>query len=422
MPQVMNILFIHEADWINKVVLDFHNLSESLSLLGHKVYAIDYKDKWKKTSVFDFGSLKTEEHGAVSRAIPGSSVCLRSPGFIKIPGLSRLSTAFTQYLVIKKTIEEKKIDVIVLYSVPTNGLQVLYLARRFGIPVVFRSIDILHKLVKYPFLRPPTKLLEKIIYTKVDKILAITPNHAKYVMGMGVLESRVKLLRLPIDMRIFQQSIDTTGLRIAWGLSEKDQVIIFIGTLFKFSGLDLFIRQFPNIIAQIPEAKLLIVGTGPQYPKLKQIISELGLEKLVIMTGLQPYQTMPQYINLATVCINPFLNTEATRDIFPGKIIQYLACGKATIATPLLGITSLLPRESDAIIYADNAEKMVYEVINLLKSPERRHLLEQAGLYYVKKAHGQQEVALQLEQELLDIINKKSAKKKLCTANRYAGK
>ena len=157
----MNILFVHEVDWLNKVVFDIHSLSESLSLRGHQVYAIDYESMWSKDSPFDFGRFTTRQFDNVARACQGASVTLRRPGLIKIPGLSRLSAAFTQYLEIQKTIPRKNIEVIVLYSVATNGLQATYLARKFNIPVVFRAIDILNQLVLYPALRGVTKLLEK---------------------------------------------------------------------------------------------------------------------------------------------------------------------------------------------------------------------------------------------------------------------
>ncbi|MFC1908813.1 glycosyltransferase family 4 protein [Chloroflexota bacterium] len=402
----MNILFVHEVDWLNKVVFEIHNLAEALSVLKHQIYAIDYEDKWNKSEFFNLGSLKTREFTGVSRAIPGASVCLRRPGIIKIPGLSRLSAGITHYWEIQRTIRERNIDIIMLYSVPTNGLQTIHLARKFDIPVIFRSIDILHRLVRYPALRLPTRLLEKQVYAKVDDILAITPNHSRYVIGMGASESKVRLLPLPIDTTIFHPSVDCSEVRQKWGFGEKDPVVVFIGTLFEFSGLDDFIRQFSQVIAAIPEAKLLIVGDGPQCPKLERIIAELGLEKQVTITGFQPYTTMPQYISLATVCINPFLNTEATRDIFPGKIIQYIACGKATVATPLLGITSLIPGESRGVIYADNAAEMVKGVVNLLKSAEYRQRLGQAGLKYVRQTHDQQKIARQLESELVETVEK----------------
>jgi glycosyltransferase involved in cell wall biosynthesis len=403
----VNILFIHEVDWLAKVVFDMHFLAEALSLLGHRVFAIDYENVWHRDGLSDLGSLKTKRVDGICRAFEGASVCLRRPGFIKIPGLSRISAAFTHYLEIQKTIKEKDIDAIVLYSVPTNGLQAVHLARKYHIPVVFRSIDILNILVSYPVLRPITRLLEKRVYARADAVLPNTPQYSRYIASMGVAESRIRLLPFPVDTGLFCPSADCSGVRQKWELGESDKVIVFIGTLFEFSGLDDFIRQLPQVLTEIPEAKLLIVGDGPQRPKLERIIAELGLGRQVIITGFQPYPTMPQYINLATVCINPFLVNETTRDIFPAKIVQYVACGKATVATALRGITTILPGESHGVVYANNAADMAREVITLLKSAERRQELGGAGLNYVRQTHSYEKIAHELERILEEAIKEK---------------
>ncbi len=403
----MNILFVHEVDWLAKVVFDIHFLAEALSLLGHRVFAIDYEDTWSRKGLFDLGSLKTKEIEGISRAFSEASVCLRRPGFIKIPGLSRMSAAFTHYLEIQRTIKEKDIDAIVLYSVPTNGLQAVRLARRFNIPIVFRSIDILHILVPYPALRPITRLLEKKVYSQVDAGLPNTPQYLKYIAKTGVNGAKVKWLPFPIDTGLFNPSVDCSEVRQKWGLKESDQVIVFIGTLFEFSGLDDFIHQFPRVIEEIPEAKLLIVGDGPQRAKLERIIAELNLEKQVIITGFEPYQTMPQYINSAKICINTFRISNDTMDIFPAKIMQYIACGKATVATALHGITTLLPDESHGLVYATNAADMAREVISLLKSPERQQTLGQAGLNHVRQTYSYEKIAHQLEAILEERIREK---------------
>ncbi|MFC2020377.1 glycosyltransferase family 4 protein [Chloroflexota bacterium] len=403
----MNILFVHEVDWLAKVVFDIHFLAEGLSLLGHQVYAVDYEDTWSRNGFLSLGKLKTSEVSGVSRAFDGASVCLRRPGFLRIPGLSRVSAAFTHYLEIQKTIREKSIDAIILYSVPTNGLQTIHLARKFNIPVLFRSIDILNMLVPYPALRPITRLLERKVYSGVDAVLPNTPQYLKYVAGTGVAESKVRLLPFPIDMELFRPLEDCSEMRQKWELEEGKPVIVFIGTLFNFSGLDEFIRQFPQVIKEIPEAKLLIVGDGPQRGKLEQIITELGLKKQVIITGFQPYQTMPQYINLSAVCINPFLINDDTMDIFPAKMMQYLACGKATVATALRGITTLLPGESHGVVYSASPSEMVGEVISLLKSPERRQRLGEAGLNQVREKYSQEKIARELEIILEETIKEK---------------
>ena len=405
----MNILFVHEVDWLAKVVFDIHFLSESLSLLGHKVFAIDYENEWGRDGKLDIGGMKTKEFGGTSRAFSGASVCLRRPGFIKIAGLSRISAAITHYLELQKVIKEKDIDAIVLYSVPTNGLQSVHLAKKFNVPIVFRSIDILHVLVPYPALRPITKAMEKWVYDRVDMVLPNTPQYLKYIIDRGVAEAKVKWLPFPIDTGLFHPLTDSSELRQKWGLAEDDQVIVFIGTLFEFSGLDDFIPQFPAVIKEIPQAKLLIVGDGPQRPKLERIISELSLTNKVVITGFQPYQTMPQYINLATVCINPFLISKLTTDIFPAKIMQYVACGKATVATALRGIMSLLSGESHGVIYVTTMADMAREVISLLKSPERRHQLGQAGLEHVKHNYSHNKIAHQMETILTELIKEKQS-------------
>ncbi|OGN98686.1 MAG: hypothetical protein A2Y58_03830 [Chloroflexi bacterium RBG_13_51_52] len=404
----MNILFIHEIDWLKKVVFEIHTLSELLSLFGHKVYVIDYESMWKRDGFFDFGSMRTRVINNVNRAYPEATVELRRPGLIKIPGLSRFSAIFTQYFEIRRTIKEKKIDAIVLYSVPTSGWQAVRLAKKFNVPVIFRSIDVLNQMVTSPLLRPLTRLLEKQVYSKADYILALTPKMSGYVASLGADPSRVGLLLIPVDTNMFRPAPDAGEFRRKWGLGAEDAVILFIGTLFNFSGLDVLIRRFPEVLKDVPEARLLIVGDGPQRSKLEKIVAETGMQKQVIITGFQPYDTMPQYINMSTLCINSFLVNNTTRDIFPSKIVQYLACGKAVVATRLPGMVAVISGEDEGVMYSDGVEEMPAKIITLLKSKEHRQRLERAGLAYVQQKHSNEKIAHQLEEKLEEVINQKS--------------
>ena len=403
----MNILFVHEVDWLKKVVFDIHYLADALSQRGHHIYAIDYEDRWRRESTFDCGSLKTKVYDNIGRSLPSASVSVRRPGFIKIPGVSRISAAFTHYAEISRTIREKQIEAIVLYSVPTNGLQTLALGKTYNIPVIFRSIDILSMMVPYPILRPVTRFLEKRVYRGADLVLPNTPQYFRYVSRMGTPAERIRLLYIPINTGLFRPGVDASELRQKWGLREDDQIIVFVGTLFNFSGLDGFLHEFPRILNEAPQSRLLIVGDGEQRPTLERIIAELGLKDKVTITGFQPYETMPQYIGLATVCINTFIMNKTTIEIFPAKILQYAACGKATVATPLLGITSLLAGESHGVDYAEDAGGMANEVIALLKNPERRKQMEKGGLDYVRANFAFAKITSELEAILEEAIKAK---------------
>jgi len=401
---MMNILFIHEVDWLKKVVFDIHTLAESLSLRGHKVYAIDYENTWRHNSIYDIGTLRTREFDGISRAFEDSSVSLRRPGYIKISGLSRLSAALTHYLEIRRTVKEKKIDAIVLYSVPTNGLQTLSVARKADIPVLFRSIDVLNQMVPVPALRPITRFLEKKVYASADMILSLTPGLTKYVTALGADENKVRLLLMPVDTGMFHPGIPAADVRRKWGFADDDRVVLFMGTLFDFSGLEDILPLFHRVVEVIPSVKLLIVGDGPKRAELEEMIAGLNLGDSVIITGFEPYETMPQYINLASVCINTFRVTDATRDIFPGKTVQFLACGKPLVATALPGMVAVAAGEEEGIVYADSPDEMINGIVSLLGEPEKTKRLGQAGLDYVKRSHSYDVIAHQLEEYITEAI------------------
>ena len=117
------------------------------------------------------------------------------------------------------------------------------------------------------------------------------------------------------------------------------------------------------------------------------------------------------------MCINTFTDNARNRDIFPGKIIQYIACGKAAVVTPLLGITCLIPDESKGLVYASTPDEMATKVADLLASDERRRQLEQAGLDYVRQVHDQQKIGEQLDAELQRVVNENAARAALKTSN-----
>ena len=403
----MNILFVHEVDWQKKVVFDFHSLSELLASFGHNVFIIDFDGFQKGKKINNIVSTRTEVKKFTGRSRNDISVTVIRPAMIKAPFLDRFSSFITHYLSIERVLKANKIDAIVLYSVPTNGYQVIRLANRFGIPVVFRSIDALYQLVPSRLFSAPTFSLETWVYKKSDRIMALSPKLSEYVQRLGKdQKNKVELLLFGVDLNKFNPNIDSSFLRKNLGIAINDFVILFIGTLFDFSGLDLYLEQFPKVVEKIPNVRFLIVGGGTLLNRLKKRTSEINISRNVIFTGFQPFELMPNYINLADLCINPFRLTAATRDIIPGKILQYLACGKPVLATPLLGMVSQIRNFDDGVVYS-SIEEFATNTIQLLKNCDLRKQLGVNGLLYAEENHDEVALARKLESVLFDEIEKK---------------
>jgi len=363
----MRILFIHETEYIEKVVFEYQIIPEILASKGHRVYVIDFPTKWRKKNFFDFGTFKTQYFHNVKKANKKKGITLIRPGIIKIPILSRISAFIAYFSLIKKVIERYKIDRIVLFAVPTNGLQTVIAARKYKIPILFRLLDVLHQIVPSKLLSWPTYILEKLIYRKVDEIIAVTPKLANYAIRMGGNKKTTHYLPTGSDADLFFPQKKDKILLKKYGLESANPIIVFAGTLYNFSGLDILIKALPRYLKKYPKLKFLIAGEGEQNQYLKQIIIDLNLQKNVILTGFINYRDLAKIINLADICINPFEINKLTNLIFPGKIYQYLACSKPVIATKLKGMIDSFPDQKgkNHIYYFDiNHPGEFYQLLN----------------------------------------------------------
>lgn len=379
----MNILIIHEIDWINKVIFEPHHLSELFSKNGHNVFVIDCPDTENKNIV---SGLKTQIIHNYSRVYDDASITLIHPPSILIKGLNRISHFFTCKKIIKQTILEKKIDIIFLYGSITNGIQTIEVAKEFQIPVIFRLLDIAHGLVKIPILKNLAKKYESKVLSKSSKVLTTTPNLSRYAIEMGSKQESVESFSLGVNTSDFKPLEKDKLFAESLGMSPNDNVIVFVGTIYPFAGLVELVNDFDRIENENLNVKLLIVGGGPAFYKLKKLIISKNLESKVILTDFVSQKEIPRYISLADICINPFQINYLTNRILPTKIIEYFACGKSVLSTPLAGTIELLPDENFGIVYSDS-ENFAMTLSNLLLNKNRLKLLEQKALEYVQKNH-----------------------------------
>jgi glycosyltransferase involved in cell wall biosynthesis len=397
---LMNILVVHEKNWRAKNVYELHGYSESLSLRGHNVFAIEYDEVWQRGHLLDFGNLATKRFDNVHRSFDDASVTLVRPGAIKVPGLSRLSAALTFLPVADKLIKQARIDAILMYSVPTYGLQTILLAHKHSIPVLFRAVDVLPLLVPYRFLRYLTLQFEKAVYPNVDKILALTPRLKRYVVNLGADEKRVELLLPGVRLERFAPRPLNKDLMAKWGIEASDKVVLHMGRTYTFGGLDLLIKNFGQILARVPQAKLLLVGRGELLEDLRRQAKETDYGDRIIFTGFQPFELMPDFINMSAVCTIPFRLCEATIDIIPTKILEYLACGVPVVSTAMPGTVEILPDEHCGVVYANSEHDLIDKILVLLLDDDRRKEIGLWGLAHVRESFAWDRTIDRLEENL----------------------
>jgi glycosyltransferase involved in cell wall biosynthesis len=329
----LNLLFVHEVSYEKKPIFEMHEFPEHLAARGHKVTFLQFDEGYK----FWRDKRQPSEKTISGRVLPETSIKIVTPHQFGIPGVDRLYATFSVWPELDRLLKSGKFDAIVLYAVPTYGHQVLQLAKKYGVPVIFRALDVSH-LIRKSFLSSLIKSAEKYVYQHADVLSANNPAMAEYCQALGSRKAGAVVNLPPLDISHFSKATPNASLQRDLGIKPTDSVITYLGTFFHFSGLDVVIREFAGQAAMHPRTKLLLIGGGEQDKELRDLVTELRLEKRVLFTGFIPYAKLPGYLGLATVAINPMKPGMVSHTAFPHKVIQYMASGLPVVTTKLNGL------------------------------------------------------------------------------------
>ena len=113
------------------------------------------------------------------------------------------------------------------------------------------------------------------------------------------------------------------------------------------------------------EAKLVMVGDGPEKPGAEKLTRELGLERDVLFLGNQ--DCMEELLPLADVFLLP-----SSSESFGLVALEAMACGTPVVATRVGGLQTVVTSESGVLVPPGDAEALAHAIESLLDDMELR--------------------------------------------------
>jgi glycosyltransferase involved in cell wall biosynthesis len=385
----MKILFVHEVDYLSKVVFEMQEFPEKLAAKGHEVHFLDFPENQP---------LRRPRFRMKRRLISGRTdstvqLTLHSmPRYLPYP-LDRLYAAITSYFLLRKLLRRLQPDCVVIYGVPTNGWQAIRACREMGIPSVYRAIDVSHELRRSVF-RPLIRRAEHFVYSNADLVLTNNDALRDYGRNHGARAENIHTLfpgfELPLSAHKQQR---------------RTRSIIFMGTLFRFAGLEWFIRLMREQCREDVDLKIKIIGSGEAESKLHRLVAELEMESSVEFTGQVAFDDLPSEMGEGAIAVLPFDESKVARYALPGKVPQYLLCGLPTVSTRLPGLLSLFP-EGCGVRYVEPGTEFVTTVMALLDNDEARRELVRDGRRILEQRCNWREVIQEFEVHLTSLTGK----------------
>lgn len=174
-----------------------------------------------------------------------------------------------------------------------------------------------------------------------------------------------------IDIEQFRPG-DRVAARTQLNLPLDAPIVGIVATLRSWKGHTYLLEAFANLESQ--NARLLIVGHGPQRENLQREISRLKLDERVLMPGNQT-DVVP-WLQAMDVFVLPSFANEGV----PQALMQAMACGLPVISTPIGSITEAVEDGvSGCIVPPKDALRLSQAIQALLNDPARRAQLGEAA-------------------------------------------
>jgi len=164
--------------------------------------------------------------------------------------------------------------------------------------------------------------------------------------------------------------------------------LAFIGHLRRGHGIELMIRSMPKILEKVPDANLVIIGTGPSENELKRLVGQLGLASKVNFLGfVEDPEAAEGILVKCSIGLAPY---EPTQDSFSsntdtGKPKLYLACGLPVITTRVPWISRLVSERNMGIVIQFGQEEFVQAATRLLTDEDFYELCRKNALDYAQE-------------------------------------
>lgn len=170
-------------------------------------------------------------------------------------------------------------------------------------------------------------------------------------------------------------------------------VVLFLGSVSQHQGLWELIGAMNGVAREVRDVRLLVVGGGA-VGEAKAHASELGVADRVVFTGPGriPYDQVPDLINAADVGVSPKQPLPRWHEYAqPLKVLEYMACGKPFVVTPLKEQRRLAEESGGGVVAGGfGAEEIAVAVARVLRG--RAEASGEAGRRYVAAHHSQRGV------------------------------
>lgn len=228
-------------------------------------------------------------------------------------------------------------------------------------------------------------IFNRWLYAKApSRILTSGKGIAKMVSEQaGVPEDKIISIPAGVDFRRFDFKISGEKIRAELGVKPHQPLIGKIAVIRGWKGYNYFVDCAPLVLKKFPDARFVIVGSGPGYESIRSRVKNHGLEKSVFVLGHR--EDIPEIMAALDIhCVASFA-VEGTTQVIP----QAFAMKTPVVSTRMDSILPILGNgERGILVELKSAESIADGIIKLLNDQKLAHDMAEKAYTYCKSELG----------------------------------
>jgi glycosyltransferase involved in cell wall biosynthesis len=232
-------------------------------------------------------------------------------------------------------------DLIHAHWVLPNGAPAALVARLRGLPLVVS----LHGSDVYLAERAaPLSLAAAATFRAAAAVTACSGDLRDRALRLGARAGDIEVVPYGVDARAFQPDPQAGALvRAELGLAPGTPLIVSVSRLVYKKGLTYLLDAFPRILADHPDAVLVIAGYGDLRAELERRAAQLGLAASLRFPGQLERDRAARYVAAADVYVVPSIRDQRGNiDGLPNALLEGMGAGRPIVASRVAGIPDVI--------------------------------------------------------------------------------
>lgn len=221
---------------------------------------------------------------------------------------------------------------------------------------------------------------EGILRRLVDRELIARRARAIVAVSPRDRMRMIELERIPADKVVFipngipdWPSGDGARARRELGIEPTEQIVGTVCGLRPEKELETALRALGMLAPKRPMLRFVVVGDGPERARLEQLADELGVPTRFL--GHRPNDQVPDLVAAMDVVVLP-----SRFEGMPLAMLEWMAAGKAIVASRVGGIPSIVQDEQEALLVPPrDSVAFAQAIARLLDDPSERRRLGKAA-------------------------------------------